>query len=132
MDVGHENLKRLIEAAKLPDLRVDEDERDGQEWNRHIVFGGSLRLCFMAHNAGFDPKADEARAYLIANGLNALPDLLAENERLREALEPFARAADRVHEATDSARLIDPFTNASGIKVGDLRRACKALIRGQP
>lgn len=52
---------------------IDEDTREGMEWNRHIVLAAdhNARIAFMAH--GFGPEMDEANAHLIA----AAPDMLA-------------------------------------------------------
>lgn len=58
---------------------VDDDNRPGMEWNRHIVSGDNA-ICFMAHSDGKDPEQDEANARLIA----AAPELL---EELRDAVE---------------------------------------------
>ena len=61
--------------------RVDPDERDGMEYNNHVITESGDRICFMAH-AGHDRQAEfDANARLIA----AAPDLLAAlQECLRE------------------------------------------------
>jgi len=48
---------------------VDEDQRPGMQWNRHILSADSAAICFMAH--GRSAAADAANARLIA----AAPDL---------------------------------------------------------
>jgi hypothetical protein len=58
---------------------VDEDDRPGMEWNRHIYSGPQLAVCFMAHSDGKAPERDAANARLIA----AAPDLL---EALQEVM----------------------------------------------
>lgn len=62
---------------------VDQDERPGMQWNRHIHSQtADYAVCFMAHSDGKDPARDEANANLIAaapNLLEALRDLLAVN-----------------------------------------------------
>ena len=55
--------------------------------------------------------------------------LRAENARLREALKPFAHAAESLHESAGDARLVDLFTVGSKLTAVDLRRARSALSR---
>lgn len=68
---------------------VDEDDRPGMSWNRHIMSSPDTAVCFMAHSGGVDAKRDEATARLIAacdpatirallDRVNALEDALRE------------------------------------------------------
>lgn len=53
---------------------VDEDDRPGMAWNRHVVSAAdpNIAICFMAHSDGRDPARDASNARLVA----AAPALL--------------------------------------------------------
>ena len=68
---------------------VDPDNREGMEWNNHIVAAPGIRVCFMA-NGGSDEAAQarcEANARLIA----AAPDLVAMLREVTDAADAVAR-----------------------------------------
>lgn len=48
-------------------------------------------------------------------------------EELTRAVEPFAKAAERTHDAEEDTRLLDLFTVGSELTVGHLRAARSAL-----
>lgn len=72
-------------SAQHTPWRIDEDQRPGMNWNRHILDVRGHAVCFMAHSDGKDPEGDLARARLLA----AAPDLLA---ALDEMLDDIGRA----------------------------------------
>lgn len=77
----------------------------------------------------FEQPAKDAA--LIVAAVNALPELLAENERLREALTPFALVAEHDIGSDETDRdIFRPMlahNHAPRLSVGDLRRARAAL-----
>lgn len=76
----------------------------------------------------FEAGTPFANARLIALARNHLPALLAENTRMREALEPFAKAADiKLCGEWRDDQSIQPTDTAWHVKFGDLRRARAAL-----
>lgn len=122
----HNELRRLLEAAP-PELftctpeRLEQMLRDGAAAQRPQP--DNLRT----HDFLADAK-------LILAALTAFPALLAEIERLREALEPFAAFADLLSdEAPDDAALGlmcnggIVFGPSGGACVGSLRKARAAL-----
>lgn len=88
-----ENGKRLAEAARkalegVPDEEwaVDPDEREGMEWNFHIVRAGTDdRICFMA-NFGDDDLGGRY-ADLIAYACSGVPALAADLELAHAEIE---------------------------------------------
>ena len=91
-------------------------------------------------SAGGRPALAKARARfaeptvadtLEGTAADALESLTAELGRLREALEPFAKAADEIDDKMeDKTGIWQPksnFRECAGICVGDLRRARTAL-----
>ena len=74
-----ERVKEAMKRCPLETWTVEQDDRPGMEWNRHIHSDPSTAVCFMAHSDGASPERDEANAALVA----AAPDLL-------DALHVFA------------------------------------------
>jgi hypothetical protein len=72
---------------------VQEDHREGMEWNRHIVLANNpdLRICFMSHGSKGGPDRDLLRAHLIA----AAPELLefVEGEAAKNPV--FAKGSEK-------------------------------------
>ncbi len=84
-----------------------------------------------------DPDSDVcllARQFLRSR--EAISTLLSENERLREALKPFAEIVcdsdDSDSEGAPDGRSIDGYWAAEAIRFGHLRRALAALTREPP
>ena len=77
---------------------IDEDTRDGMEWNRHIYAGADNRVCFMSNDEGLGHGLANAR--LIA----AAPDLLALAHQYRADLRhpPSADSITRRLAAIDA------------------------------
>ena len=67
---------------------IDEDTRDGMEWNRHIYAGTDARVCFMSNDEGLGHGLANAR--LIA----ASPDLLALAHQYRADVQLLPRPED--------------------------------------
>lgn len=66
----------MSEYTKGP-WSIDQDDRPGYAWNRHIYGPDGLAICFMAHSGEkFKSAKDEANATLVA----AAPDLLSAAE----------------------------------------------------
>jgi hypothetical protein len=67
---------------------VDEDDRPGMSWNRHIYSSATDHaVCFMAHSGGVDAERDKATAHLIAAApelLDALRAYVREHQNLLE------------------------------------------------
>lgn len=78
---------------------IDNDHRPGMEYNRHILQRDdpNMRIAFMAHDNGRNPKKDLANARLIA----AAPDMLRALETI--ALHAPSLDADGVRELCDAA-----------------------------
>ena len=68
----------------LPRLAVDPDEREGYEWNAHIVEADRphMRVCFMSNGPN-----SEVYAELLVTAANERPSLLAQLAAARGALE---------------------------------------------
>jgi negative regulator of sigma E activity len=84
------------------------------------------------------PLGDEQRAPMVAAVLRELAPLLAENERLKAALKPFA---DEWHDAVSKHPVFDTTDPekrekvawvAGVVKLGDCRRAAELLGAGSP
>lgn len=67
------DLEKLLSEATPGPWTAAPDNREGMEWNRHVIDYDFNRVCFMAHNGGARPKNDEANARLVA----LAPDLAA-------------------------------------------------------
>lgn len=63
----------------------------------------------------------------VAAGIWNIRAALSGISEVVDALEPFARCAERAHETTEDDRLLDVFTVGSPLTVGDLRKARAAL-----
>ncbi len=61
-----DELESVARAATPGPWHVDPDDRRDMSWNRHIMSGPSMAVCFMAHSDGKDPERDEATARHIA------------------------------------------------------------------
>ena len=73
----------------------------------------------------------DAHFIALANPTRILA-LIEENERMREALTPFADFTDQI-DAHETARSVsDDFAIHDGLKVGDFRRARAAFKDNQP
>jgi hypothetical protein len=59
---------------------IERDDRDGMDWNNHIVDAYGGRICFMAHSGTADNSKYEAAACAIISIL----DMAAEIGRLRK------------------------------------------------
>jgi hypothetical protein len=87
--------------------RVDADNREGYEWNNHIVSATKphMTICFMAHTKREDGnETGEANARLIAAApeLYRLLTYLMEHSNARALLsEGFKQDAERVLTAVD-------------------------------
>jgi hypothetical protein len=79
-----QRLRELLEAARMPELAVDPDDRDGMEWNDHIVHSAdaNMRVAFMSNAL----RSNE-RAALIVEAVNALPSLLDTIAALKREIE---------------------------------------------
>ncbi len=66
MTLDLDKLEWIAKAARKGPWHVDEDPRDGMEWNRHICADGAVTICFMTHSGGDDPDTDEATAKHVA------------------------------------------------------------------
>lgn len=90
---------------------VDDDERRGMEWNRHVVEAENPdnRICFMAHSGGRDPEADEDKAFLIAEAPSML-NLLRRFVALPSAAwHPARHAAEEMELMQEATALIKQF-----------------------
>jgi hypothetical protein len=59
-------LTEIAEAATPGLWTVENDNRPGMAWNRHIYCGPFTAVCYMAHSDGKDTKRDKATARHIA------------------------------------------------------------------
>lgn len=127
----------LAEASAQLRDRHEADARRIEELEKQIIFG-FYEEEFPSYSQG--PQQSEIQDLMTAveaNGMaktiheNAaeLSRLRAENEKLREALEPFGKEADRYDpdEGDSSDYLWDGSTAASVLRIGHLRRARAAL-----
>jgi hypothetical protein len=118
-------LRELLAKATPGPWVVDEDNREGYKWNNHIV-NNEGRIAFMAHKPG-DNEQWEAAAHLIVAAVNALPALLDEVERLREAAGPFLEEWLRRDHLKPGPDIDDWLIGGSALTYGDLRRLARAV-----
>ena len=95
---------------------IDEDTRDGMEWNRHIYAGADNRVCFMSNDEGLGHGLANAR--LIA----AAPDLLDALRMWLDIHETPAGFAGKYGKAFDDALA------AQQLKVDAAASAARAAI----
>ncbi len=96
-----------------------------------LLIANAMGCIAQHHFTGSSPQkpgwlADAERD--LTQAADRLSSVLRENERLREALEPFAAEADLWVEMGDTR----PIRTDTNLTVVDLRRALEALSGGQP
>lgn len=123
IDVGE--LRRLIEAATPGPWALDSDE----EYDIMIDGDDPFACVLEGFLVGAHRPTREANAALIVAAVNALPSLLDENERLREALE---RAEAKFRHYDDLHRLK---CTAEGDEKADRNREmadmCRTALTGE-
>lgn len=97
-----ELVKRLAETKghTLGPWAISRDDREGMEWNLHIVSAPdpNLTICFMAHDGDGKNEHGEANAHLIA----LAPKMKDTIERLQRELAARDKTIETLREQRDS------------------------------
>ena len=78
------DLRKLLDEATKGPWFLDEDPREGMEWNIHIMSSDVNRVCFMSNTGSAEDNHANARLIALA------PDLAAALLKAEEALAGLA------------------------------------------
>ena len=80
-----DGLRKLLDEATKGPWFLDEDPREGMEWNIHIMSSDVNRVCFMSNTGSAEDNHANARLIALA------PDLAAALLKAEESLEDISR-----------------------------------------
>jgi hypothetical protein len=86
-------LKAVALAATPGPWHVEDDDRPGMSWNRHIMSAPNKAVCFMAHSNGRDDARDNSTArHIAAFNPEVALKLITAVEAARPAMEAMEEA----------------------------------------
>ena len=123
----HARLKQLLQSATPLPWHWDSDPVKGDPTGRvryHVCALGKTvtKVYYSSFEGG--PTCAEADAALIAEGITALPEILAENERLKAALEELSESAlvlVRLQNKLDSSEKKETWVSMGELKASKQR-----------